>query len=94
MSTGQMYPKCVVDIWQCLEVVSKPRFGRLRGKHPLSERGGDESRADGCPVSQDSSAASQAESEAQGWSTPTPWPEYLAARVVCRFRLPIALATV
>ena len=30
-----------------LEVVSKPRFGRLRGKDPLSERGGDESRADG-----------------------------------------------
>ena len=52
-----------------LEVVSKPSFVRLRGKHPLSERGGDESRADRCAVGADCSIAPEAQGEAEGRTT-------------------------
>jgi hypothetical protein len=51
-----------------LEVVSKPRFGRLRGKDPLSKRGGDESRTDGRPVGPHFPTDPEAASEAQGWT--------------------------
>jgi hypothetical protein len=48
-----------------LEVVSKPPFARLRGKHPLSKRGGDESRTHGRAVGQDFSIDPETKSETE-----------------------------